>query len=109
MDVTPQVDHLAGATFFLLSDAQLTWGVDEPRELERLRELTWQKLGPVSVLMNNAGTGLGGGRDGIRYRRGPNIVEAVHATSARSCEAGRAASDSAIRRCASRIAAVMPA
>jgi NAD(P)-dependent dehydrogenase (short-subunit alcohol dehydrogenase family) len=30
-------------------------------ELERLRDLAWQRLGPVSVLMNNAGTGLGGG------------------------------------------------
>jgi NAD(P)-dependent dehydrogenase (short-subunit alcohol dehydrogenase family) len=30
-------------------------------ELERLRDVTWQRLGPVSVLVNNAGTGLGGG------------------------------------------------
>jgi NAD(P)-dependent dehydrogenase (short-subunit alcohol dehydrogenase family) len=30
-------------------------------EVERLRDETWQKLGPVSVIMNNAGTGLGGG------------------------------------------------
>jgi NAD(P)-dependent dehydrogenase (short-subunit alcohol dehydrogenase family) len=30
-------------------------------DLERLRELTWERLGPVSVLMNNAGTGLGAG------------------------------------------------
>jgi NAD(P)-dependent dehydrogenase (short-subunit alcohol dehydrogenase family) len=30
-------------------------------ELERLRDRAWEKLGPVSVLMNNAGTGLGGG------------------------------------------------
>jgi NAD(P)-dependent dehydrogenase (short-subunit alcohol dehydrogenase family) len=30
-------------------------------DLERLRDATWQKLGPVSVLVNNAGTGLGGG------------------------------------------------
>jgi NAD(P)-dependent dehydrogenase (short-subunit alcohol dehydrogenase family) len=30
-------------------------------DLERLRDLAWQRLGPVSVLMNNAGTGLGGG------------------------------------------------
>jgi NAD(P)-dependent dehydrogenase (short-subunit alcohol dehydrogenase family) len=30
-------------------------------DVEQLRELTWQRLGPVSVLMNNAGTGLGGG------------------------------------------------
>jgi NAD(P)-dependent dehydrogenase (short-subunit alcohol dehydrogenase family) len=30
-------------------------------DVERLRDLTWQRLGPVSVLMNNAGIGLGGG------------------------------------------------
>ncbi|HVZ31469.1 MAG TPA: SDR family NAD(P)-dependent oxidoreductase [Polyangiaceae bacterium] len=30
-------------------------------DLERLRELTWERLGPVSVLVNNAGTGLGAG------------------------------------------------
>src|SRR6185295_13930736 len=30
-------------------------------DVERLRDVTWQRLGPVSVLMNNAGTGLGGG------------------------------------------------
>ncbi len=30
-------------------------------DLERLRDETWERLGPVSVLMNNAGTGLGGG------------------------------------------------
>lgn len=30
-------------------------------DVERLREAAWQRLGPVSVLMNNAGTGLGGG------------------------------------------------
>jgi len=30
-------------------------------DIERLREAAWQRLGPVSVLMNNAGTGLGGG------------------------------------------------
>jgi NAD(P)-dependent dehydrogenase (short-subunit alcohol dehydrogenase family) len=35
--------------------------VSQLGELERLRDLAWQKLGPVSVLMNNAGTGLGGG------------------------------------------------
>jgi NAD(P)-dependent dehydrogenase (short-subunit alcohol dehydrogenase family) len=30
-------------------------------QVERLRDRAWQELGPVSVLMNNAGTGLGGG------------------------------------------------
>jgi NAD(P)-dependent dehydrogenase (short-subunit alcohol dehydrogenase family) len=30
-------------------------------DVERLRDQTWQRLGPASVLMNNAGTGLGGG------------------------------------------------
>lgn len=35
--------------------------VSQLAELERLRDLTWQRLGPVSVLVNNAGTGLGGG------------------------------------------------
>jgi NAD(P)-dependent dehydrogenase (short-subunit alcohol dehydrogenase family) len=30
-------------------------------DVERLRDLAWERLGPVSVLMNNAGTGLGGG------------------------------------------------
>jgi NAD(P)-dependent dehydrogenase (short-subunit alcohol dehydrogenase family) len=35
--------------------------VSQLADLERLRDVTWQKLGPVSVLVNNAGTGLGGG------------------------------------------------
>lgn len=35
--------------------------VSQLAELERLRDVTWQRLGPVSVLVNNAGTGLGGG------------------------------------------------
>jgi NAD(P)-dependent dehydrogenase (short-subunit alcohol dehydrogenase family) len=35
--------------------------VSQLGDLERLRDLTWQQLGPVSVVMNNAGTGLGGG------------------------------------------------
>jgi len=35
--------------------------VSQLAELERLRDLAWQRLGPVSVLVNNAGTGLGGG------------------------------------------------
>lgn len=35
--------------------------VSKLADVERLRELTWQRLGPVSVIMNNAGTGLGGG------------------------------------------------
>jgi NAD(P)-dependent dehydrogenase (short-subunit alcohol dehydrogenase family) len=35
--------------------------VSQLADLERLRDAAWQKLGPVSVLMNNAGTGLGGG------------------------------------------------
>jgi NAD(P)-dependent dehydrogenase (short-subunit alcohol dehydrogenase family) len=45
------------------SENVLGVGVDvrELAELERLRDLAWQRLGPVSVLVNNAGTGLGGG------------------------------------------------
>jgi NAD(P)-dependent dehydrogenase (short-subunit alcohol dehydrogenase family) len=35
--------------------------VSQLGDLERLRDLTWQQLGPVSVIMNNAGTGLGAG------------------------------------------------
>lgn len=35
--------------------------VSQLGDLTRLRDLAWQQLGPVSVLMNNAGTGLGGG------------------------------------------------
>ena len=35
--------------------------VSQLAELERLRDVTWERLGPVSVLVNNAGTGLGGG------------------------------------------------
>ena len=35
--------------------------VSRIEDLERLRDLAWERLGPVSVLMNNAGTGLGGG------------------------------------------------
>jgi NAD(P)-dependent dehydrogenase (short-subunit alcohol dehydrogenase family) len=35
--------------------------VSQLSELERVRDIAWQRLGPVSVLMNNAGTGLGGG------------------------------------------------
>lgn len=35
--------------------------VSQLAQVERLRDRTWQELGPVSVLMNNAGTGLGGG------------------------------------------------
>jgi NAD(P)-dependent dehydrogenase (short-subunit alcohol dehydrogenase family) len=45
------------------SDNVLAVGADvrELAELERLRDAAWQRLGPVSVLVNNAGTGLGGG------------------------------------------------
>jgi NAD(P)-dependent dehydrogenase (short-subunit alcohol dehydrogenase family) len=35
--------------------------VSQLPELERLRDATWERLGPVSVLVNNAGTGLGAG------------------------------------------------
>jgi NAD(P)-dependent dehydrogenase (short-subunit alcohol dehydrogenase family) len=35
--------------------------VSQLAQLEHLRDVTWQKLGPVSVLVNNAGTGLGAG------------------------------------------------
>ncbi|MET0410252.1 MAG: SDR family NAD(P)-dependent oxidoreductase [Polyangiaceae bacterium] len=39
----------------------LTTDVSQLAELERLRDVATSKLGPVSVLMSNAGTGLGGG------------------------------------------------
>jgi NAD(P)-dependent dehydrogenase (short-subunit alcohol dehydrogenase family) len=39
----------------------LATDVSKLADVERLRELAWQRLGPVSVIMNNAGTGLGGG------------------------------------------------
>jgi NAD(P)-dependent dehydrogenase (short-subunit alcohol dehydrogenase family) len=39
----------------------LTTDVSQLPELERLRDVATSKLGPVSVLMSNAGTGLGGG------------------------------------------------
>jgi NAD(P)-dependent dehydrogenase (short-subunit alcohol dehydrogenase family) len=39
----------------------LTTDVSQLVELERLRDVSTSKLGPVSVLMSNAGTGLGGG------------------------------------------------
>jgi NAD(P)-dependent dehydrogenase (short-subunit alcohol dehydrogenase family) len=39
----------------------LATDVSQLPELERLRDAAWQRLGPVSVLVNNAGTGLGGG------------------------------------------------
>jgi NAD(P)-dependent dehydrogenase (short-subunit alcohol dehydrogenase family) len=35
--------------------------VSQLPELERLRDVVWERLGPVSVLVNNAGTGLGAG------------------------------------------------
>lgn len=35
--------------------------VSQMAQVERLRDRAWQELGPVTVLMNNAGTGLGGG------------------------------------------------
>jgi NAD(P)-dependent dehydrogenase (short-subunit alcohol dehydrogenase family) len=35
--------------------------VSQLAEVERLRDVAWQGLGPISVVMNNAGTGLGGG------------------------------------------------
>jgi NAD(P)-dependent dehydrogenase (short-subunit alcohol dehydrogenase family) len=46
-----------GATHVLAVPAD----VSQLGDLERLRDLAWQQLGPVSVIMNNAGTGLGGG------------------------------------------------
>jgi NAD(P)-dependent dehydrogenase (short-subunit alcohol dehydrogenase family) len=39
----------------------VTTDVSALAELERLRDAALKKLGPVSVLMSNAGTGLGGG------------------------------------------------
>jgi NAD(P)-dependent dehydrogenase (short-subunit alcohol dehydrogenase family) len=44
----------AGRVLGVVSD------VSQLGDLERLRDLAWQQLGPVSVIMNNAGTGLGG-------------------------------------------------
>jgi NAD(P)-dependent dehydrogenase (short-subunit alcohol dehydrogenase family) len=35
--------------------------VSQLSQLERVRDVVYDRLGPVSVLMNNAGTGLGGG------------------------------------------------
>jgi NAD(P)-dependent dehydrogenase (short-subunit alcohol dehydrogenase family) len=45
------------------SENVLAIGADvrEIADLERLRDVAWERLGPVSVLVNNAGTGLGGG------------------------------------------------
>lgn len=45
----------AAPVFSLAADVSLR------TEVERLREATQQRFGPVSVLVNNAGTGLGGG------------------------------------------------
>ena len=59
-EVERAASELAGSSG---SDSVLAIGADvsELAQLERARDVTWQKLGPVSVLVNNAGTGLGGG------------------------------------------------
>jgi NAD(P)-dependent dehydrogenase (short-subunit alcohol dehydrogenase family) len=64
-------------------------------DLERLRDTTWERLGPVSVLMNNAGTGLGGG-PWERYDEWKRVIDAnlwgvingVHAFVPRMLEHG---------------------
>jgi len=43
-------------------------------DVERLRDQTWQRLGPASVLMNNAGTGLGGG-PWERYEEWKRVID----------------------------------
>lgn len=48
--------------------------VSQLAQLERLRDRAWQELGPVSVLMNNAGTGLGGG-PWERYAEWQRVLE----------------------------------
>ncbi len=79
-------------------DEVLTLEVDVSRlaDLERLRDLTWERLGPVSVLMNNAGTGLGGG-PWERYEEWKRVLDVnlwgvingVHAFLPRMLEHGR--------------------
>lgn len=69
--------------------------VSQLSDLERLRDTTWQKLGPVSVLMNNAGTGLGGGAwerlDEWKRVLDVNlwgVIHGIHAFVPRMLEAG---------------------
>lgn len=52
----------------------LTADVSRLDELERLRDRVWRELGPVSVLMNNAGTGLGGGA-WERYEEWKRVID----------------------------------
>lgn len=75
----------------------LALGVDVSQlsELERLRDAVHGRLGPVSVLMNNAGTGLGGGAwdryDEWRRVLDVNlwgVINGVHAFVPRMLEAG---------------------
>jgi NAD(P)-dependent dehydrogenase (short-subunit alcohol dehydrogenase family) len=79
------------------SDNVLAVGADVSQlpDLERLRELAWQRLGPVSVLVNNAGTGLGGGAweryDEWRRVLDVNlwgVINGVHAFLPRMLETG---------------------
>jgi NAD(P)-dependent dehydrogenase (short-subunit alcohol dehydrogenase family) len=71
--------------------------VSQLSDLERLRDVTWQRLGPVSVLMNNAGTGLGGGA-WDRYEEWKRVLDVnlwgvingIHAFVPRMLEAGTA-------------------
>lgn len=48
--------------------------VSQLAQVERLRDRAWQELGPVSVLMNNAGTGLGSG-PWERYSEWQRVLE----------------------------------
>jgi NAD(P)-dependent dehydrogenase (short-subunit alcohol dehydrogenase family) len=65
-------------------------------DVERLRDQTWQRLGPASVLMNNAGTGLGGG-PWERYEEWKRVIDVnlwgvingVHAFLPRMLEQGQ--------------------
>jgi NAD(P)-dependent dehydrogenase (short-subunit alcohol dehydrogenase family) len=69
--------------------------VSQLSELERVRDAAWSRLGPVSVLMNNAGTGLGGGA-WDRYDEWKRVLDVnlwgvingVHAFVPRMLEAG---------------------
>jgi NAD(P)-dependent dehydrogenase (short-subunit alcohol dehydrogenase family) len=78
-------------------DSVLALGTDVSQlpELERLRDAAWERLGPVSVLVNNAGTGLGGGA-WERYDEWKRVIDVnlwgvingVHAFLPRMLETG---------------------
>jgi len=69
--------------------------VSQLADLERVRDVAWSRLGPVSVLMNNAGTGLGGGA-WERYDEWKRVLDVnlwgvingIHAFVPRMLEAG---------------------